>query len=235
MGRRWDPYNPVYQEEEEAMLDDRGEALQKTPDRNARFNLIEKDDWDQEVELQSCYCEPMSVHEYDDMIIKNFRDTSAMVGSKDVVDARFLDVMDDKLKRGVSTVESCLLEDELADAMEMESLEIKTSDGISAGSLPADVTGDDLFYDSLEAMMNTAAATFSTLASNPKGVSADRLSKIWRISQEEAEFTLAREVGTGDRALRYKRYIDTVFYTDTLHVTGEAKSTRGLSMLRFRV
>jgi len=121
--------------------------------------------------------------------------------------------------------------------MEMESLEIKTSDGISAGSLPADVTGDDLFYDSLEAMMNTAAATFSTLASNPKGVSADRLSKIWRISQEEAEFTLARarEVGTGDRALRYKRYIDTVFYTDTLHVTGEAKSTRGLSMLRFRV
>ena len=234
MGRRWDPYNPVYQEEEEAMLDDRGEALQKTPDRNARFNLIEKDDWDQEVELQSCYCEPMSVHEYDDMIIKNFRDTSAMVGSKDVVDARFLDVMDDKLKRGVSTVESCLLEDELADAMEMESLEIKTSDGISAGSLPADVTGDDLFYDSLEAMMNTAAATFSTLASNPKGVSADRLSKIWRISQEEAEFTLARarEVGTGDRALRYKRYIDTVFYTDTLHVTGEAKSTRGLSMLR---
>ena len=156
-----------------------------------------------------------------------------MVGSKDVVDARFLDVMDDELKRGVSTVESCLLDDELADAM--ESLEIKTSDGISAGSLPADVTGDDLFYDSLEAMMNMAAATLSTLASNPKGFSADWLPKIWRISQVEAEFTLAREVGTGDRALRYKRFIDTVFYTDMLHVTGEAKSTRGLSMLRFRV
>jgi len=182
-------------------------------------------------------CRSIAVDEMENWRKHQVVDTSAMVGSKDVVDARFLDVMDDKLKRGVSTVESCLLEDELADAMEMESLEIKTSDGISAGSLPADVTGDDLFYDSLEAMMNTAAATFSTLASNPKGVSADRLSKIWRISQEEAEFTLARarEVGTGDRALRYKRYIDTVFYTDTLHVTGEAKSTRGLSMLRFRV
>jgi hypothetical protein len=57
-------------------------VLQKTPDRNARFNLIEKDDWDQEVELQSCYCELMSVHEYDDMIVKNFRDTSAMLGRR---------------------------------------------------------------------------------------------------------------------------------------------------------
>ena len=123
----------------------------------------------------------------------------------------------------------------------MESLEIKTAYGIAAGSMSADVTGDDLFYDSLEASINAAAATFSTLASNPKGVSADQLSKIWRISQEEAELTLqqttqlgrfsadntlAREVGTSDRALRYKRFIDTVFYTDTLHVTGEAKSTR---------
>lgn len=240
MGQKWDPYNPVYREEEEAMLDGRGEVLQKTPDRIARFNLIEKDDWDQEAELQSSYCEPMSVHEYDSMIASNFSNTSTMLGSADVVDARFLDVMDDKLKRGVSTIDSCLLEDELADAM--ESLEIKTSYGIAAGSLSADVTGDNLFYNSLEAMINSAAATFSTLASNPKGVSADSLSKIWRISQEEAELTLqqttqlgrfsadntlAREVGTGDRALRYKRYIDTVFYTDTLHVTGEAKSTRG--------
>ena len=45
LGMRWDPYNPVYQEEEEAMLDGRGEVLDKTPDRNDRFNLIEKDDW----------------------------------------------------------------------------------------------------------------------------------------------------------------------------------------------
>jgi hypothetical protein len=152
-----------------------------------------------------------------------------------VVDARFLDVMDDKLKHGVSTVESCLLEDELADAIDIESLEIKTSFGIAAGSLTADITGDNLFYDSLEAMINTAAATLSTLASNPKGVSADRMSKIWRISQEEAEFTLAREVGTGDRALRYKRYIGTVFYTDTLYVTGEAKSMRGFKYAQVSV
>jgi hypothetical protein len=148
MGQKWDPYNPVYQEEEEAMIDGRGEVLQKTPDQIARFNLIEKDDWDQEAELQSSYCEPMSVHEYDSMIASNFSNTSTMLGSEDVVDARFFDVMDDKLKRGVSTIDSCLLEDELADAM--ESLEIKTSYGIAAGSLSADVTGDDLFYNSLE-------------------------------------------------------------------------------------
>ncbi|KAL7439594.1 hypothetical protein ACHAXM_007602 [Skeletonema potamos] len=55
MGQKWDPYNPVYREEEEAMVDGRGEVLQKTPDRIARFNLIEKDDWDQEAELQSSY------------------------------------------------------------------------------------------------------------------------------------------------------------------------------------
>jgi hypothetical protein len=72
MGQKWDPYNPVYREEEEAMVDGRGEVLQKTSDRTARFNLIEKDDWDQEAELQSSYCEPMSVHEYDSMIASNF-------------------------------------------------------------------------------------------------------------------------------------------------------------------
>jgi len=107
LGMRWDPYNPVYQEEEEAMLDGRGEVLDKTPDRNDRFNLIEKDDWDQEMELQSCYCDPMSVLEYEGTIAKNFTNVSAMLSSDDVVDARFLDVMDDELKRGVSTIDSC--------------------------------------------------------------------------------------------------------------------------------
>ncbi len=195
LGMRWDPYNPVYQEEEEAMLDGRGKILDKTPDRNDRFNLIEKDDWDQEMESQSCYCDSMSVHEYEGMIAKNFTDVSAMLGSDDVVDARFLDVMDDELKRGVSTIDSCLIEDELADAM--ESLEMKTAYGIAAGSMSADVTGDDLFHDSLEASINAAAATFSTIASNPKGVSADQLSKIWRISQEEAELTLQQTTQLG--------------------------------------
>jgi hypothetical protein len=49
----------------------------------------------------------MSVHEYEGTIAKNFTDVSAMLGSDDVVDARFLDVMDDELKRGVSTIDSC--------------------------------------------------------------------------------------------------------------------------------
>ena len=70
LAARWDPYNPVYQEEEDAMLDGRGEVLEKTPDRAARFDLIERDHWEREMGLQSCYCEPMSVHEYEGLIAR---------------------------------------------------------------------------------------------------------------------------------------------------------------------
>ena len=74
-----------------------------------------------------------------------------------------------------------------------------------------------------------------------KGVSAEFLSKIWRIKHDEAEKVLqqstqlkrqgaenalSRRFSTNDRMLRYNR-INSVFFTDTFFVTSTGKSTRG--------
>ena len=78
-------------------------------------------------------------------------------------------------------------------------------------------------------------------AGKPGGVSAEHLSKLFTISHDDAQRTLAvttqlnrqsvdsslsRNFGTPDRMLRYKR-LKSTFFTDTLYATGKAKSTRG--------
>ena len=79
-------------------------------------------------------------------------------------------------------------------------------------------------------------------ARNPRGVDAAHLSKIWRISHEDATRTLAattqssmrpmdpslsQNYGTNDRMLRYRR-INDYFFMDTLFATSKGgKSSRG--------
>ena len=78
-------------------------------------------------------------------------------------------------------------------------------------------------------------------AGKAKGVDAGHLSKIWRISHEEAKRTLGvttqllrrpdvdtitRNYVTSDRMLRYQR-LSSSFFTDTLFATASATSTRG--------
>mmetsp|Transcript_26699 Transcript_26699/g.37842 ORF Transcript_26699/g.37842 Transcript_26699/m.37842 type:complete len:775 (+) Transcript_26699:4067-6391(+) len=94
----------------------------------------------------------------------------------------------------------------------------------------------------IESFMMSAAS-----ADNPRGVKPDHLSKIWRISHDEAKATLeatsqrsirkenpklARNYGTNDRMLRYRR-INDYFFMDTFFATMRRKnkvygtSTRG--------
>jgi len=79
-------------------------------------------------------------------------------------------------------------------------------------------------------------------AAERNGISAEVLSKIWRIpieqatrtlldmttqlDKQDADSSLSRIFGTNDCMIRYKR-IKSLFYTDTFDVTGKAKSTRG--------
>ena len=81
-----------------------------------------------------------------------------------------------------------------------------------------------------------------TFAKAPTGVSPAHLSKVWRISQEDAvrtlkvtsqrevrprDPTLSRNYGTNDRMLRYRR-IDEHFFMDTFFATKKGgRSTRG--------
>ena len=102
----------------------------------------------------------------------------------------------------------------------------------------------DLFYE----QATTGLLDFdeimasATHAKRSQGVDAEHLSKIWRISVDEAQRTLdittqdqvhtdnpklARNYGTNDRMLRYKRIKD-YFFMDTFFATKAAgKSTRG--------
>ncbi|MEM7463144.1 MAG: hypothetical protein AAF362_10750 [Pseudomonadota bacterium] len=104
------------------------------------------------------------------------------------------------------------------------------------GSLELDV---DPFEDDFDLEEFMASATSS---SNPRGVDAEHLSKVWRISHKQAEQTLntttqhsirtqdptlSRNYGTNDRMLRYKR-IDDYFFMDTFFATKKGgKSSRG--------
>ena len=89
----------------------------------------------------------------------------------------------------------------------------------------------------------------STTAGHPKGVTAEILSKIWTIPHGIAEKTicvtsqlnrqgennsLARNLETNDRMLRYRR-IKSHFFTDTFFVTGKSRIARGYTCMQIFV
>ena len=252
-GQEWNPYNTVYAEEEACFLNHRGELREdRLPGKRDRPHLIGEDEdtsW-HAGNIQATYMQATTVQEYDEMIESNFSSASVMNDNTSSEDARFLEVMDDHAARTISSIDSCLIEDEFIDAL--ESLDIATACGIAAGSThTAGSDCEDLFIDDIGAIISAATGTFSALASGAhQGISAERLSKIWRISEDDAQRTveqttqlgrnsantsLSREFPTNDRATRYKRFIDTVFYTDTMFVTGKAKSTRGYTCVQVYV
>ena len=113
----------------------------------------------------------------------------------------------------------------------------------TAGSTTANDDRCELFEEVSSANIS------STSASKPKGVTAEMLSKIWRIDHEIAACTLkittqqnnsggsenlSRHFGTNDRMLRYRR-IKSGFYTDTFFVTGKATITRGYTCMQIFV
>lgn len=113
------------------------------------------------------------------------------------------------------------------------------ADGLPSEELsPAEVL-DDHDWDGLE---DTLDDFFASISSFAKGPTPDHLSKVWRISHEEAKRTLdntttnllqpthaalTKNYTTNDRMLRYKR-ISEYFFMDTFFATGKkGKSSRG--------
>ena len=179
------------------------------------------------------------------------------------MDARSVDGWD-KLTNHLSVISSTLSESNMARAME-ERAEFGY-DAIGIGELTAPYDDDPLIVtdassseeqsdgsndeldkndwmeletsDDLDNIFMSSAVD----ASNPRGVDAAHLSKIWRISHEDATRTLAattqnsmrpmdpslsQNYGTNDRMLRYRR-INDYFFMDTLFATSKGgKSSRG--------
>jgi hypothetical protein len=93
--------------------------------------------------------------------------------------------------------------------------------------------------DEIDAFMASATASFAS------GVSPEQLSKVWRISHEDAKRTLdntshillrptkpelSRNYGTNDRMLRYKRIRD-YFYMDNFFATKKGGKSTSTHML----
>ena len=119
---------------------------------------------------------------------------------------------------------------------------VDESDDDSISSAQEALTEIDSNELDIESFMASAAS-----ANNPRGVKPEHLSKIWHISHEEAKATLdatsqrsirtenpklARNYGTNDRMLRYRR-VNEYFFMDTFFATKRRKnktygtSTRG--------
>ena len=91
--------------------------------------------------------------------------------------------------------------------------------------------------------MDTLMASVGAVAGKSNGVSADKLSKLWLITEKLAEGAIdqstqlckhnadnimSRQFSTNDRMLRYRR-IQSAFFSDTMFATPKAQSTRGNS------
>ncbi len=110
------------------------------------------------------------------------------------------------------------------------------------GSTTIDDSGCELILESALSQFESAFSTLAAvIAGRSRGVSAEHLAKVWMIPHDKAARTLqvtsqclrtnidsslSRNIGTNNRAVRYC-HIKLCFYTDTLFVTGAAKSSRG--------
>ena len=121
--------------------------------------------------------------------------------------------------------------------------EIDEDKSIDEANPDEDAMLDDLFREAIEGHLDLDGIMVSAAhAGRSRGVDAKHLSKVWRISVDEAKRTLditsqdkvhtdnpklSRNYGTNDRMLRYKR-VKEYFFMDTFFATKKAgKSTRG--------
>ncbi len=109
------------------------------------------------------------------------------------------------------------------------------------GSTTIDDSGCEMFLKSALSQFESSFLTLAAVtAGRSRGVSAEHLAKVWMIPHNEAARTiqvtpqclrtdidssLSRNIGTTNCAVLYC-HIKLCFYTDTLFVTGAAKSSR---------
>ena len=143
---------------------------------------------------------------------------------------------DDAMQAAVADLTACLDEDLLNEAVSKRLAQSKIA--MEAGSINVEAVPEDDGIFELSA----------TQADTARGVTAEHLSRVWRVPLDDAKKTLevtsqlshqstdaslSRRFGTNDRMLRYKR-IDSLFYTDTFFST-KVVSKRGYSMMQLFV
>ena len=160
-------------------------------------------------------------------------DAQASMGSTNVLDREYL------VENATTDDQGSNLKADVPEEYFLDSMDEEESQAFVNGLLDQALEGELSFEDLLSKEVEVAA----THARKPKSMDAEHLSKIWGIDLEKAEATiditsqhstrketshLARNYGTNDRALRYRR-IDRYFYMDTFFATQKKgfKSSRG--------
>ena len=153
-------------------------------------------------------------------------------------------IADDPIRVHVASIESnldgALLDSALSSRLEFSKL---------ATSIRSVMMSNDK-CELFEADVNESCTSVGvTTAVHPRGVTVEMLSKIWSIDTKMTERTLqvttqlnrngentslASNLGTNDRMLRYRR-IRSQFFTNTFFVTVKARSTRGFSFMQILV
>lgn len=214
----WNPHSDVFARNEESFLDWRGDIVQPR-----HRNTILLDDSDAQAFISSLTASTSSEfsHEENNMIDRIIMEALVM-GAESTTPFNISSTLADVS----STLDPSTFASDLFERAALSKYGM--SIGATHGTLHED---DDLF-------VTEAGATH---ASQPKGVTAKELSKLWRIDHDTAVRTLevttqrkkqdghsslSRNFTTNDRMLRYRR-INSFFFTDTFFVTAKARSSRG--------
>jgi hypothetical protein len=228
---KWNPHSDAYAKNEELMLDWEGN-MRPLKDREVRVIL---DEIPEDEVMVSSLCVPPAEGAYIDSLMHNDDEPDEASPTQLYDGPSFADALSKRAEEGDfkmsigathssdSTLLTVLSEDEWSDDTSEDTEEEREDDW---EGLEAEI--DDF--------MASAVATFAS------GVTPEHLSKVWRISHEEAkrtidntthlsvrprDTTLSRNYGTNDRMLRYKRIKD-YFYMDTFFATKKGgKSSRG--------
>ena len=237
----WNPYNEHWADQEDEFLDTDGEMSYRPP--RPRAELIGIEDMDVS-SLETCHREvsalrpssPVTVDAFDSHVDACI---SSAYSSITKVDDEHLDPsleLEDRIRCNISYATSDPTYTQAAVSERLEFSKI----AMAMGSTTIDNSSCELFEATVTAEVD------ATTAGKAKGITADALSKIWRIDHKTAEQTIAatsqlnrqsdstsltRNFGTNDRMLRYRR-IKSWFYTDTFFVTKKGRSTRGYTCMQ---
>ena len=227
----WNPYSDHYAENEDFMTDWEGNILEPRfrkkikadDDLYSNFSSITADKFEDEIDAVISSLDAINL----DTELKSAAQTDAEDLAMLLEDKANVSKM--SMSIGATTVSH------EADNLFAFDLQSELNDAISSLEHPLTFQMDEL-GDALD-----DNPILSAVASVPNKLNAEFLSKLWHIKKDEAEKVidqttqlhrqgadnaLSRQFSTNDRMLRYRR-IDSVFFTDTLFVTGSAKSTRG--------
>ena len=257
-GQKWDPHDDSYARNEESMLDWEGNMV--APKDRLRILVEDLPDDDETMVISSLISAVES-----DLIDKTVSDVEPIGKTDDYSECvgaiREADTVHAVLAGVTTTLDPVLFSESLqerrnAGAFAASIGSTTTTDGpylipedesIADLDIDLDVT-DPMSFENGELLDFFSAS--GTTASKPKGVSAEFLSKIWRIDVKDAQRTLevttqllkraddptlSRNYPTNDRMLRYRR-IHQYFFMDTFFATKKAgKSSRGYTCMQLFV